>query len=317
MSSLNTFHYNFVYRQAASDALIGRKRDFSKAAVESDGRKQNAIVRQLFDRGLIESYGDKGNYIITDAAYRMIDAEVINLQEEWEKNGKHAVTELDFDPKFDLIAPFYRWPDEFAKIKFVAENAGSFLWYVLDDGPLKYSVNRYTPNAGEEASANGSRWYGPMTLPQAQEKMREWFKSEAGKPNFYNFPVLAFTHQAVVDYVASYRQQQRINKAFAENIAWGLQTLGILDETEGKQVASNEFGGLVMRQTTMNFGENPELWDSRLHQNIETNEKVIAAATENLRILHKIEEKVKEFGGWNKFREEYLAHLTQELKTRK
>ena len=310
MNSLTSAHYAFVAKQAAFDKLYGRKRDFS-GMFEKDGRKRNAVVRQLWEEGLIEK--DKvvsNNYITTELAYTRIDSQPVDPLDIWTKSLLNQHTFRDFDPRYDVIN--VTWWENVAQIKWLIEHKDEFQWYVMDESPLRYLASHYADNPNE-TSVNGCTWYGPMTLEEAQVVFQNWYKNH-NSPGDRSLPVLGFNTKELIETAKTTRQNNRMQKVFIENIGWGLIQLGILNEDEVEGVHGGEPRGLVLQQTTMNLGDNPEVWATRVEENIEKNNKIIKAAEDNIRILKKIRDNISEFGGWNKFREEFKNRIEEEFK---
>ena len=310
MTSLTSKHYDFISKQAAFDKLYGIKRDFSDFAPEQDGRKRKAVIRQLWDEGLVEPR-DK-NYITTDVAYNRVTSEPFDVMAAW---GKELATSQhtfqDFDPRYDVIIA--SWINNPAYIKWLVNHKDELQWYVLDETPRKYSAARYSGIAGiQEKIDPGCRWYGPMTLEEAQITLQNWFKT-APSLDRTSVPVLGFNTKELVEIAKVARNENQIKKLIITNLGWGLHQLDILTENEAEKIKASEPGALSFFSPGINLGEKPEVWDSKLFENIERYEKMIQTANENITILLKIKNGVNTLGGWNKFRDELRKRLEQEL----
>lgn len=130
------------------------------------------------------------------------------------------------------------------------------------------------------------------------------------------FPQKAKYHRIMVKDAAFSEAREKavfakeLESSRRRNVRWGLEQLGIATEEESsclKSKDSSPFSTNVLK-------DNPEDWSKDFDSEIQRAQKKMEDLQKHLEDLKKLQTKMTEYGGWDKFLEDYTRVLTEELK---
>lgn len=278
-----------------SALLHGRiEADIYGSTLENDMRKQARVIRELVEAGYLagpftnKTRGDM-YYQATKKVYDSIDA-----------------------TKPDLISLAFRYVEGSKKVHpYDLEKCQGARWSDLRLGEQKWIVEH--PNDYQVFTWN-------MHWAPSVAKHHKVGVASAWENRTYSYDDTIYVSDASV--VAE--RQRRIRDAHADdirtrNLAWGLSELEFISEDEAREVKHADESGPFGDRGAV-FSNDPLKWGEDIHKVIHSLRQKLATDLLRLNLFEKIEAKVREAGGWEKFLERYeekVQEATDEVMKRK
>jgi len=301
---------HLLTKRAIQDYLYGRETTVSMRSFVSDGRKRKKVVRELIEADLVvqKNLDDpdwNDNVIPTDKVWELITPEDINLCSAWDEQhgNEHSTSQLRNMPFVPLDTQFT------AGQKKTLIESDEVDWYVAQNSPLQYHC-RWTDEPNVDDSTH-YKWYGPFdTLAEAQEAVAE-----------KNAIVARASHDSMQIFVSSPELRVHMDKRMFDeeltglrkiNLAWGLTHFKILSDNESKIIDCNQSSGLG-RRSSASVGPDPDKWEENTDKVIDQSRQELHRIQERIRIMEKVQQGIREFGGWEAFLGKYTAELRSQM----
>lgn len=262
---------------------------------EGDRRKQGRVMRELVEAGYLWQSGD--TYKVSDKAFDELESEPLDLWKEWQKQHEHRYKQV----------PFVQWSFlTNGQRKLVLLNQSDYEFFLVHE-----NITRF------QQSGNERDIVGPFLLKDYKEieDAASAAKTEHDKNRYPRFEV-CITNKKLTDAIAEYNNSKKFGELKVRNLSWGLEKLGLLSEVDADSFGSSRSDSLL-GSGWGNLGEDPEKWGNNLDEQTNKLRDRILDYEQKLNRFKLLQEKMKEFGGWEKFLEAYSAKLKEELEKNK
>lgn len=258
---------------------------------EHDKRKQGRVMRELVQAGYLWQSGE--TYKVSGKVFDELQSEPLDLWEEWQKQNERRVKKLPF-VQWDFLTHGQR--------KLVLLTAENYEFFLVHENIVRYQQN------GNERDI-----VGPF-LFKDYEEVHDKACADKTEHDKNRFPVfeICITNKKLSAAIQEHDAAMQFAELKVRNLSWGLEKVGLLSEVE-----ANHFGS--SRQEPLlgsgwgNLGEDPEKWGSNLDEQANKLRDKILDYENKLSRMKLLQEKMKEFGGWEKFLEVYTAKLKEQL----
>jgi hypothetical protein len=272
-------------------------------SLEGDGRKLKKTMRELVEAGYLSQSGLK--YTVTNKLYEEIVPEPVDLIAIWEhdrKDGWNKRREYPF-VRFDKLTHGQK--------KTVLECAGHYQWFVCNHTPLQYDLSVLQPTDMAEI-INPDVGLADKVKAMV-EVVKDALRKEKRAGNFPETEIV-LKIKGLTDYIDRTLAAEKFDALYRSNLKWALSSLDVLPSEEAKEIVSSEEPGWVLGGgANSNLGTDPEKWGETLTERITSAKEAIERHTKRLAIMERIEQGVAKMGGWDAFREQYKAKLTEQL----
>lgn len=178
-----------------------------------------------------------------------------------------------------------------------------FRWNDLAQTEQKYIINHLSEY----------EFYYYYEVSKGLCKGREEVSTTFGAPVAESIAYYADLMVRDVDFLQNKKNLQSkllFEKARKENLMWGLIKLGIFTE-EQKEILEKSSEAQL---TAHGFKNDPNSWNKDLENQIDKIGQSINRQTKVLEVLNRLDEKMYEYGGWDKFLSDYDNLLIAEVK---
>lgn len=271
--------------------------------IEADGRKQKKALRDLVAAGYLSQTGT--DYHVTNKAWDELATEGVDLIPIWEKDRTDGWNKRKQLPmvRFNNLT----WGQK----KAVLECAGHYQWYVVNSVPLSYeSPVQDGDMAGPVVDADTNL---SVKLNDLEEQVKTRLKQEKRGGHFPEIEVV-LKIDGLTKYVEKVLGEEKFTALYQQNLKWALAKLGVASDDDAKEiVTSDEPGWVLGGGANSNLGTDPAKWGDVLTEKIANAKAGIERIQKRLAIMEGVSAGVESMGGWDVFREQYKAKLTEEL----
>ncbi|MEI8020022.1 MAG: hypothetical protein WCH39_17595 [Schlesneria sp.] len=298
-----------------SATFAGSEPTITDKTLESDGRKRNRIVKDAVDGGLLLATDEKSSYgvvlRITPEVLSSVEPVDFSLFELWgdlqEKNPHREAYER----------PWIRVEGLSVENQCSLLRRNDIDWFVVSRAPYEYlgsfaDAPETILTDARRSEAHNRYWAGPFSMIAHAIERRKTILDAT----------IAVSSKELRQIVADFYAEQKIQRAFANNLLWGLVDVAnvpndLLFNSDGKPTLDTQLD----EGHSLRFASNPSqpssrqevTWESNLAKSIERLKSRITNAEEQLERLRLIESRIQSTGGWCAFMDAMEQRLRTEL----
>lgn len=287
--------------------VFGKNLYVGLSELESDGRKQKTVKRELVESGYIVVDADNPDKLsATSKAFDEMEGEKPNLIEEWNKSRSRWNRRIPPAKSLPCVS--------FIDLKlpqrcYLINNASDYEFYIAPEDQVRdttVDVNL----SGPYPLAELPNQYKEIVLARLRDKSRSFGVTQ---------PYVMVTNCELKETVGETLLKERIEVLLKRNLAWGLVNFGILEKGENQHIRHDneepadlvysEGSGSLFGMSLGNLGEDFTQWGPKLDENIRQCCERINSLQHLLTLLRKVSAGVKEMGGMETFVEKLRGEM--------
>jgi hypothetical protein len=298
--------------------------EINPGSLESDGRKQKKLIKDLIASGYVEAFkacinDAQEKYRVTPKVYAEIESEPIDLIAHWAER-RHKIFESRRNDSFISLKDMKN-----ENVKWLVENQEKFQWMVVSAVPFRFDHYRnFAENPGDPVAKDRSPWWLATNFEDCVSIRK------MAATNFQNVEgyLVCVTSDELKAHVEKRAFDEKIDILYKQNLPWGLVSLNLVSEdemfyplkpgehektTRQARIAGDLSQGFGLVGRLAYVDSDPEKWETNLASSIERIESQLEQGKIQLAFLRKLSEAVEHYG-WNKFLVDYRTLLIESVR---